>query len=106
MARMDEKPRRTAFQFGLGALFVAVAICAILFAVWRPKNPSRTEWQQITPGTKTEEVFRLVGSPDYTQQLRGDSVNQYQVPGGLWLTITIRGDRVIEAGISDRPKTD
>ena len=51
-------------------------------------------------------MIRLIGTPDYTQKLGGDSVNQYQVPGGLWLKITIRGDRVIETGISDGPKTD
>jgi hypothetical protein len=103
---MDAKPRRRRFRFGLGALFVFVAFWAILFAVWRPENPSRTEWQQITPGTKREEVFRLMGSPDSTQQVGDRSVNQYQVPDGLWLMITIRNDRVIEMGISDSAEAD
>jgi hypothetical protein len=105
MARVSNMPRRR-FRFGLGALFLFVAFCAILFAIWRPQNPSRTQWQQITPGTKSEEVVRLMGTADHTQKLGDRSVNQYQVPDGLWLTITIRNDRVIETGISDNAKAE
>jgi hypothetical protein len=80
MARMDEKPRRSRFRFGILALFALIAALGILATLWNPLvRPDRSNLGRIKLGMTEADVAELVGEPDGVETVKGILIQWYRV---------------------------
>jgi len=69
--RVDEKPKRRWFRFGLTGLFAVTAMVAVALAIVQPwkSKVSIENRRLIVAGMSSEQVFELLGRPDTSAPL-------------------------------------